>query len=86
MDEHSFRAVEEGEHNWPPSGGAIGKIYAGIQRKDLLHLALLLHDVGKGRDEDHSAVGAILAEAAGIQLGYTDEERARCWFFSSGAI
>jgi len=74
VDEHSFRAVEEAER-LAAEPGAIGKIYAGVRRKDLLHLALLLHDVGKGRDEDHSAIGGILAEAAGIQLGYTDEER-----------
>jgi len=74
VDEHSFRAVEEAEQ-LAAEPGPIGKIYAGIRRKDLLHLALLLHDIGKGREEDHSAIGAIIAEAVGIQLGYPDEDR-----------
>lgn len=74
VDEHSFRAVEEGER-LAAEPGPIGKIYAGIHRKDLLHLGLLLHDIGKGRDEDHSEIGAMIAEAVGLQLGYTDEER-----------
>ncbi|MBI3804250.1 MAG: [protein-PII] uridylyltransferase [Nitrospirae bacterium] len=74
VDEHSFRAVEEAERLAAESG-PIGKIYAGIQRKDLLHLGLLLHDVGKGRPEDHSEIGATIAEAVGTQLGYTEDDR-----------
>jgi [protein-PII] uridylyltransferase len=40
-----------------------------VARPDLLLLGSLLHDLGKGRGEDHSVVGAALAEQIGSRLG-----------------
>lgn len=40
-----------------------------VQRRDLLLLGALLHDLGKGRDEDHSAVGMRLAVDVGTRMG-----------------
>jgi len=72
-DEHTFRAISAAEQLLHEPG-PIGKIYAEIQRKDILHLALLLHDIGKGQGEDHSAYGAAVANAVSHRLGYVEEE------------
>ncbi|MGA0540008.1 [protein-PII] uridylyltransferase [Neotabrizicola sp. VNH66] len=46
---------------------------AGVNRK-VLYVALLLHDIGKGRPEDHSILGAQIARRVAPRLGLTDEE------------
>jgi [protein-PII] uridylyltransferase len=75
VDEHAFRAVYEAELLLDESG-TLGEIYRGIRRKEVLHLALLLHDVGKGEPGDHSLRGAEIAEQVALRLGYHEEDRA----------
>ena len=55
--------------------GLLESTYRRIDRKDLLHLAILLHDLGKGLPEDHSEVGRRIAEAAGDRFGLSPEDR-----------
>ena len=45
----------------------------GINRK-VLYVALLLHDIGKGRPEDHSVIGAEIAAEVCPRLGLAPEE------------
>ena len=76
VDEHCFRAVEcatEFIHD----RGPLGHAYRSIKRKRTLHLALLIHDLGKGHMEDHSEVGRRLAVevAQTLQLGQRESEK-----------
>ncbi|WP_425437099.1 [protein-PII] uridylyltransferase [Litoreibacter ponti] len=45
----------------------------GVNRK-VIYVALLLHDIGKGRDEDHSILGAKLARFIAPKLGLNKDE------------
>jgi len=78
VDEHSLRAVECATQ-FQLDGGALGQAYRGVKNKAILHLALLIHDLGKGYPEDHSEVGRRLAEetAARLELPERDLELLR---------
>jgi len=73
VDEHSLLAVAKAEA-LAEHPGVLGDVYREIKRKDLLHLALLLHDLGKGHEEDHSEVGRRLAEETAERLGFDERE------------
>ena len=45
-----------------------------IDSRRALYLALLLHDIAKGRGGDHSILGAEIGQKLGPQLGLSDEE------------
>ncbi|AKO98198.1 [Protein-PII] uridylyltransferase [Marinovum algicola DG 898] len=73
VDEHTIQVIhhlaeiERGElgEELPVSTEIIEK---GIDRR-VLYVALLLHDIGKGRDEDHSILGARIARIVAPRLG-----------------
>jgi [protein-PII] uridylyltransferase len=46
---------------------------AGVNRK-VMYVALLLHDIGKGRPEDHSLIGAQIARRVAPRLGLSAED------------
>ncbi|MBI3807320.1 MAG: [protein-PII] uridylyltransferase [Nitrospirae bacterium] len=73
VDEHTLLAVAKAEALALESG-AIGEVYQEIRRKDLLHLAILLHDLGKGRKEDHCEAGKAIAEETAERLGCDEQE------------
>jgi len=76
VDEHSLRAVENAI-DFENENSIVGRTYRNIKEKNLLHLALLLHDLGKGFPEDHSIVGERIAEEVGIRFDLPDERRVR---------
>ncbi|HLQ43900.1 MAG TPA: HD domain-containing protein, partial [Planctomycetaceae bacterium] len=74
VDEHTLRALEVVE-SLEQEPGPVGAAYREIKLKPLLHLALLLHDVGKGSVEDHSDVGREIAEQVATRLGLPEAHR-----------
>jgi [protein-PII] uridylyltransferase len=73
VDEHSIRAVECATQ-FLDNPDTVGQVYRSLKQKRTLHLALLLHDLGKGFPEDHSEVGERLAEETARHLGLPDDE------------
>ena len=73
VDEHCFRSVDEavGMLTRP---GLLGNAYRGIVRKHVLHLALLIHDLGKGYPEEHCEVGLRIAVGTAKRLGLDARE------------
>ncbi len=78
VDEHLIRAVgilskiEQGmlKHDHPLASGII----EGVVSRRVLYVAVLLHDIAKGRKEDHSIAGARIARSLCPRLGLTKAE------------
>ena len=78
VDEHIIQTIsvlaqiERGEliEDLPLSSSILN---TGINRR-VIYVALLLHDIGKGRPEDHSIIGAQLARRIAPRLGLDAEE------------
>lgn len=79
VDEHTLLAVAKAEA-LAMEPGIMGEVYQEIRRKDLLHLAILLHDLGKGRKEDHCEVGRAIAEETAARLGFDSQETSTVMF------
>ena len=78
VDEHSIVAVEEAVR-LEQEASLVGEVYRRLPEKRLLHLALLIHDLGKGYREDHSRVGVDIARgvAHSFQLAPAEAELLR---------
>jgi [protein-PII] uridylyltransferase len=78
VDEHSIRAIgllsriEKGDHadEHPLSTTIMRQIIS----KRVLYVAVLLHDIAKGRGGDHSVLGAEVAEQLCPRFGLSDAE------------
>jgi [protein-PII] uridylyltransferase len=78
VDEHTIRAlgvlhqIEAGEleDELPLATRLMPKVLSRTE----LYVALLLHDLGKGRGDDHSEIGAAMALRLGPRLGLSDEQ------------
>jgi [protein-PII] uridylyltransferase len=74
VDEHTLRTIEAAV-GFERDEGPVGAAYRAIHDKETIHLALLLHDLGKGCEEDHSEVGRRIAERTAARLGLPDQQR-----------
>lgn len=73
VDEHSLRAVDA-VTKYQSDTSMAGQIYRSLKQKRTLHLAVLIHDLGKGFVEDHSELGAKMATQLGPRLGMPASE------------
>ncbi|HMP78824.1 MAG TPA: HD domain-containing protein [Pirellulaceae bacterium] len=60
VDEHTLRAVEICT-DFQTDQTLVGEVYRQLPDRHVLHLALLLHDLGKGYAEEHCEVGRRIA-------------------------
>jgi [protein-PII] uridylyltransferase len=58
-------ALERFDHELP----ALSRLMQSMPRQELVYLAGLFHDIGKGRGGDHSELGAVIAEAFCLEQG-----------------
>ena len=75
VDEHCILAVQRATE-FHQRNDELGEAYRSLNRKHLLHLAILLHDLGKGYPGDHSEVGAELATETARRLGLSPRQSA----------
>jgi [protein-PII] uridylyltransferase len=73
VDEHCILAVEraaelQNDTSW------LGDVWRQLNRKQPLLLALLVHDLGQGFIEDHSALGARMARDVAARFGLPPDE------------
>lgn len=85
VDEHTVKVVAEacalrlGEKSGEEVPW-VGEIMAALPRPELLYLAALFHDIGKGRGGDHSEIGARLAKVFCRRIGLDDDGTGLvCW-------
>ncbi|MEZ5944222.1 MAG: [protein-PII] uridylyltransferase [Planctomycetaceae bacterium] len=74
VDEHTLRAIET-VTSFEDDDGPLGAAYAAVQSKEVLHLAVLLHDIGKGFERDHSELGAEIGIRISERLGMPRHQR-----------
>ncbi len=84
VDEHSLRTIEHLQ-DLSESTDSLGKhftsLWRTVDRRDLLILSLLLHDVGKGMPVDNHVTGSLQAlETAADRLKLSPEEKAEVHF------
>jgi [protein-PII] uridylyltransferase len=72
VDEHCIRAVEEAT-GFAEREDSLKDVYQSLEDKATLHLALLLHDLGKGFEEDHSEVGRRIAQETAQRFRFSQD-------------
>ncbi len=67
VDEHTLKTIDE-VAKFADEDSPVGSAYREIRHLGTLHLALILHDIGKGRAGDHSIIGEEIAETVAVRL------------------
>src|ERR1700756_4735307 len=84
VDEHSLRTIEHLQElgdSPDPRGAHFVPLWRTVERRDLLILSLLLHDVGKGMPVENHVIGSLQAlEIAADRLKLTPEEETEVHF------
>ena len=84
VDEHSLRTIEhlqELAEPPDPRGLHFTQLWRTVERRDLLILSLLLHDIGKGMPVENHVAGSLQAlETAADRLKLEPEEKAEVHF------
>jgi [protein-PII] uridylyltransferase len=84
VDEHSLRTIEHLQdlaELTDPLGKHFSGLWRTVDRRDLLILSLLLHDVGKGMPVENHVSGSLQAlETAADRLKLSPEEKAEIYF------
>lgn len=70
VDRHLLQAVAEVRK----LEGELPANFAALENPEVLYLATLLHDIGKGQAQDHARTGADLARRTGARLGLSKED------------
>jgi [protein-PII] uridylyltransferase len=79
VDEHTLKAMDE-VASFAKDQSPVGSAYQSVRHRATLHLALLMHDVGKGRDGDHSIIGEQLAEDVAVRLQMAANKKSMLMF------
>jgi [protein-PII] uridylyltransferase len=78
VDEHTLLTIRNLESLWRPASASrarFASILNEVRSPELLTLALLYHDVGKWRDDDHAVESLRLAEPMLARLQLPEEDR-----------
>jgi [protein-PII] uridylyltransferase len=80
VDEHCLRALEYATSLASKTNSIAGEAYRAVVRKDLLHLAILSHDLGKGLVDEHREESRRLAVTTAQRLDMNKDDVAKLEF------
>ena len=79
VDEHTLKTIDE-VVSFADDDTPVGSAYNSLRHKATLHMSLILHDIAKGREGDHSVIGEQIADEVAVRL-QTPENKRRMMMF-----